>query len=408
MKKSPILFGLSLSLLASCGSDDSAPAASATVSSDFNAVYERLRDSAPAMASSLAFTQNNYDDDRFVKDEDENFVEKKKITIMAAITDNLWNPTTSTQDDDFMGVGSTSTNLQGFVTNLMDESYDQSIFDRARMPFVISCCLDILAPKTGSLFTDGTHSITFPSSIVGVCGSQALLGNMVGQTISIQVSTLSTANQTNYDQKIFFDHNTNPAFSEVDQYMYIRNNATTLNFAHIEKNVSSGDVFASTIAFNKSTYGGSFQYGSKGTNENTIFRIFMDPANDDARILAYKKAVGTGMNATLTMASTFSNQTHVALSASWASQQAGGAYATDTTNANACIATSTASIQSDNTLTCSTNSKTVTASGSATTPTAAIDAVNTTTLFNDAASGAFYDNLPTFTNSTIFTAGLGL
>lgn len=377
-----------LIFLCSCGSNNSS---SSTRVSAFNQAYEQLRESSPtdgASFASIAATESPIN-----------------FSPEATITNALWSNATLT----FMGVSSTQTNPKGYVSNLFDVSVDQSIFERARMPFLISCCLDILANKTGDLFTAGSQTVTFTNAVVGVCGASSDFTDMIGNTITIVVTNL--ADTTNYDQMIFFNHATNPLFSTSDQWMYVRNNSTTLNFMHVEDTSSGFDgssISVNSIAYNKSTEGGSFQYVTKQTSDIRLYRILMNPTGDDARIFAYKYSPGGSTpEVAVNMASTFDNQDYFALSMSWSDQSA--PYDTTLNDGNACIQSSDLSIETDDTLTCTANSKTVlVTSGVSAGIGATTQAINGATYRTDSAAGDMDDNLPTFTAGTILSAGLQL
>jgi hypothetical protein len=369
-----------LVLLASCGKKSDSSSSAAAPSSDFNEAYERLQESAPELEAS-------------------------KSTLANKASLSLWDNATMT----FMGVNSAGSNPQGFVTDLVDGSVEQSIFERARMPFLISCCMDILANKTGALFTTGTQTITFTSAVVGVCGESSDFTDMIGEQISIVVTNLSDT--TNYDQMIFFDHATNPLFSNADQWMYVKNNDTVLNFLHMEDTSASfdgSDLSISSIAYDKADQDGVFQFISKSTNDTKLFRIFMDAAGDDVRIFAYKRSPnGSNPEVAVNLASTFEEQTQAAISMTWANMSA--PYNVALNNGNACIQTSDVSIATDDTLTCAAIGKTVGASSGVLAGIGAtVQALNGNTVRTAGAAGDLDDNLPTFDASTILTAGLGL
>jgi hypothetical protein len=371
-------------LLASCG--NSGPGG---ISSSFNEVFEKLKESAPELSSSksLPLIYREYVQDK---------------SINAGIS--LWNNATAS----FSGLGSTSMTIKGYVTNMFDQSQDQSIFERARMPFLISCCLDILANKTGDSFTTGSQTITFTSEVIGVCGQASDFTGMIGNNITIVVS--NTTDTTYYDQKIFFNHTTNPLFSDSDQWMFVRNNSSVLNFMHVEDTSSGFDgsqISVNSISYNKTTQDGYFQFATKyTTNDAKLYRIYMDAIGDDSRIYAYTAGNlgGPVREATMNVASTFDNQTYAALSMSYASQNA--PYGTDVTDVKACIDTSDSSIETDNTSTCAGNGKTVLDSSGADAIETAVRTLNGGTVRSNAISGALEDNLPAFTDTTILSAGI--
>jgi hypothetical protein len=376
MKKS-IMTMTALLTLASCGDSGGIGGSGSSV---FNEVYEKLKESAPVFAAKRSYGVLAHD--------------------KAALTN--WDNSTLT----LQGLGSGNYNPKELAGDLLTESVEQSIFERAKMPFLISCCLDILANKTGDLFTTGSQTITFTSDVVGVCGSASDFTGMVGEEITIVVSDL--ADTSNYDQKIFFDHTTNPVFSDSDQWMYVRNSTSQLNFMHIEDTSAGFDgsqVSVNSISFDKVTESGFFQFATKyGTNDVKLYRIFMDSANDDARIFAHLFNPTGSKSVSLNLASTFENQTEVGVSMSWAAQNA--PYNVDLTDGNACVSTTTGAIQTDNTTSCA--GKTVLAVSGAAAAETAVQSLNGGTIRTAAISDGLADNLPSFNATTILSAGLGL
>ena len=367
--------------LAAC-SDDSDSAGS-TTTNDFNEVYEQLQESAPSFTPS--FVSN---------------LRKSDYTTLASLSN--WDTASTT----FSGVSSSGTNPQGYVSDLFDSSVDQSIFERAKMPFLISCTLDMLGEKTGDLFTTGSQTITLSSSVVGVCGSESDFSSLLGQEISFTVANASDT--TNYDQIITMSDSANAAFSS-DQWMYVRNTDDILNFMHVESNASGSEISVSSISYDKSTEAGEFQFITKYSGSDVkLYRIVMDPANDDARVFAYKFNNSGSVDVTVNVASTFNSQDFAALSISWTNQSA--PFDTDVVSGNACISTADGSIVSgeNNSLTCSGNSKTVLASSGASTIATAAQAINGATIRADADAGDLADNLPTFSATTILSSGIQL
>jgi hypothetical protein len=377
MKKTIIL--ATFALFQSCGNNDNLNSTTTSRSSSFNTVYEALAESAPEMGTS-SLSQNYW-----------------LTSINETIT--LW----SNASTNFMGVSSTSRNPKDYVGDLFDSTVDQSMLERARMPFLMSCCMDILANKTGDLFTEGTQTVTFTNSVVGVCGTQAEVGGMVGETMTFVVTTLS--DRTNYDQRIFFDHASNTMFSTEDQWMYIKNNSEVLNFMHIGDTSAGFDgsqIDVKSIAYDKTTGIGSFQ--GLSNSPDRIYRIYLNPVSDDVRAFAFKTN-GSGV-VSVNIASTYEDQSHAALSMSYSGLAA--PYNTDKTDQRACIATADASIAEDDTVTCTANSKTVLATSGADTLETAVSAFNGATLRSDAAAGSLSDNLPTFNATTILSSAIQL
>lgn len=376
MKKS-IMTMTALLTLASCGDSGGIGGAESSI---FNEVFEKLKESAPEFSAKKSYGV---------------------LTSDKAALDNWDNSTLTLQ-----GLGSGSYNPKELAGDMLDESVEQSIFERAKMPFLISCCLDVLASKSGDLFTTGTQTVTFTNDVVGVCGDESDFTGMVGEEITISVSNLSDT--TNYDQMIFFDHTANPLFSDSDQWMYVRNSTAQLNFMHIEDTSAGFDgsqISVNSISYDKTTESGFFQFATKyGTSDVKLYRIFMDSASDDARIYAHLNHPAGTRTVSLNMASTFNNQTEVGVSMSWTNQSV--PYDTDLTNGNACISTSTGAIQTDNTTSCA--GKTVPAVSGDSAIETAVQSLDGSTIRTEALAGDLADNLPSFTANTILSASLGL
>ncbi len=381
IKKPFQLLGVPLLMLGvSCGgnSDDSN---SSTQTSAFNAAYEQLVESSPQFGAG------------------------KKYIFPRSVSPKASFSTWDNASTAFWNMNDQGLNPKDYVGYMLNEENDQSIFERARMPFLISCCMDILANKDGDLLAEGTQTFTFTDAVVGVCGDESDFtspgGSMIGQTITIEVTNLTDT--TNYDQMVKFPDASNDLF-EADQWMYVRNTDSLLNFMHIEGD--STNFFASSISFDKATEGGFFQYLSLGTNQENLYRIYMDPANDLARIYAYTKLDNANETNYFTITSTFTGQTHAAISMSY--ENIAAPYDTDLADANACVDTSNGAIETDNTLTCTANSRTTLASSGASGLITEIGTFSAPGLITDADAGNLDDNLPEFDETTILTAPIGL
>jgi len=365
----------------SCSKDDET---TTTTTSDVNEAYEQLVESGPQF-SNTSLKLNSSDGPE----------------VMAALAN--WDNAT----ESFTGVNSSATNPQSFVSGMFDDSVDQSIFERAKMPFLMACTLDVIGVKDADgLLVTGTKTVTFTaSSLVGVCGTAADFAGLSGQDMTITIENVSDT--TNYDQRIIFPDAA--PFTGNEQWIYIRNNSTTLNLLHVEYATDASSITTSALSYNKDTQYGVFQHTAKFTTSDVrVYRIVMDPANDDVGVLAYKYSVGGGNpEVTFHAASTFENQDFAALSMSWANQQA--PYDTDLSDGNACIDTSSGAIETDNTLTCAGNSKTALATStfSAGIGAAAV-ALNIATVRSNADDQTISTFLPSFTAATILSASLGL
>ena len=378
MKKTLTL--ATLVMLQACGNNSGSGGSGGGLTSSFNEVYEAIAESAPEIGSKK-FSQNSW---------------SKSIND----TISEWNNT----DPNFMGVSSTSRNPKDYVGDLFDSTVDQSMLERARMPFLMSCCMDILADKTGDLLTEGTQVITFTNEVVDVCGTEAEVGGMEGSTMTVIVTNL--ADTTKYDQMVYFDRATNPdMFSNEDQWMYIKNNSSVLNFMHIGDTSAGSDgseIDVKSIAYDKVTGVGSFQ-GITNSSDR-IYRIYLNPVTDDVRAFAFKTN-GAGV-VSVNLSSTYENQSHVALSISYSGLSS--PYNASVNDERACIATADASIAQNDVATCSANSRTVLASSGADTLETAVQAFSGATLKSDAAAGELDDNLPVFDDTSILSAGIQL
>ena len=366
-------------LSVSCGKDDEET--TATVN-PINAAYEQLVESGPQLTTTSF-----------------------KVTgesgpgVLAALSN--WDNAT----ESVLGVNSSATNPQGFVAGMVDDSVEESIFTKARMPFQIACSMDAIGEKDDNdLFVTGSQTVTFSSaSLVGVCGTAAEFEGMLGESMTITVENLTDT--TNYDQRIVFPDA--GIFSGKEQWVYIRNTSTTLNLLHVEYASDASSITTTAISYDKDSEYGVFQHTAKFSTDVRVYRIVMDKANDDVGVLAYKLGVGgSNPHVTFHAASTFENQDFAALSMTWANQNA--PYDTDLTDGNACINTSTAAIETDNTLTCADNSKTAlstaTFSAGIGAAAAALSIAGVRADADDQTIAAF---LPSFTAGTILSAALG-
>jgi hypothetical protein len=395
MKKA-LLAILGCSLI-SCGSDTES---STRASSDINAAYENLVEAAPEVTVSFGLTKRMT-------------YEKQPESVMFADTlTGLWDNASLTFPDIN---GGNDQNIEGFVANSLDASLDQSPLERVKMPFLIACCMDILAAKTGDTFTVGAdQTLTFTNAVVGVCGEASDFTGMIGETLTYTVT--NTTDTTNYDQMIHMDSAENSMFGTEDQWIYIRNNSTTLNLMHAaDQSVGEdgSEISVGTISYDKSDQRGIFQFYTKYTASDVkLFRIYFDETANDSNILVYKyNPGGSNEEVAMSLASTFANQTHTAIAIGW--DNVGGAYPDPAGSvAGACILNSNSTIVggSDGTLGCSANSKTaqdisgLIGGGIG----ADAQAVNGATIRTDAAAGDMDNNLPTFNASTIETAAIGL
>lgn len=290
---------------------------------------------------------------------------------------------------------------------------DDAIFKRANMAFLIACVLDSSATAGNALYSTSQTSILMNSSAMSAkCGASTELNNLNGQTISFTIADLGTT--TNYDQKITMTAamgNNNTLFGGVDQYMYVRNNATVLNFLHVETKSADSQAFASFVSYNKSTGEGRFQYASISANVKHLYRIFVDPSANTTSVLTYNATSAKSMR--IYARSTAANQTQAAISMTWAGMATTGGASASLTDGNACMNISgTASVVTDDTLTCGT--------GAPTLPGAASDANTILTAFGLVGAGKVHTDIsaltttntgaayaPSFNSTTITSTGLG-
>ncbi len=262
--------------------------------------------------------------------------------------------------------GAFTNSLLEYVEKMYSDDVDNAVFSRANTPFLIVCTLDALAAKTGGIINNGTQTFTINTSQLSACGSaddyQGAGGSMNGETITAVIST--PADTTYYDSYIIMSGASNPVFGGNDQFMYFRKTATSLNFAHYETDDSGSptEISASWLTWDIATSTGAFQYISRNAYVENLFRIAYNPVDDDARVYTYVNNVAGPSIVATSAASTVASQTQAAFSFSW-SGQSGGSSGTD---ANGCLNIGgLSSLATDNTLTCSGNSKTVMAASTA-------------------------------------------
>ncbi len=328
---------------------------------------------------------------------------KADVGILAAIS-GVISVTNQFPDPDG---GSNVNSLVEYIEKMYSDSNSNAIFSRANTPFLIACTIDALATKTGDLYDSGSQTMTVDADELSQCGSSSDYGGVDGT--SVVAVFAATADTTLYDNYVQMTEASNPQFGGNEQYMYVRNNSTTLNFAHYEMDdvASPTSVSVTYLQYNKSTGAGTFQYISKNSNVYNLFRIAMDPVSNDMRVFTYVlNDVGSTDQLIITSgASTSSSQTHAAMSFSW--ENVGAA---DMADGNACLAISgAASIQADNNLTCAANSKTVAA---ASTASALITHATSTRSIADLAlygssSAAGDDVIATFDDTNILTSTTG-
>jgi hypothetical protein len=335
LKTSKILLSSAVALsLINCSSDSTSGSLST-----FGAVQQALETAAPDVNAAAIYLADPL---RF----------SPRASVSAALTtDNSFHPP---------GGGSTTESLIQYVEKMYSDELDDSVFSRAHSPFLIACTIDALAAKTGDILNNGTQTLTIRASQLSACGTAADYtgagGSLDGETVTAVIS--STADTTYYDSYIIMDGATNPMFGGADQFIYFRKTATTLNFAHIEMDDSGSptNVSATWLNFDLESESGNFQYLSRYPSGDQFYRISYDLGNNDARILTHSSGSGTVM--TTIAASTATSQTQAAFSFSWAGQGLG-----DTVDANGCLdINGLTALDTDNTLTCTGNSKTVVAS----------------------------------------------
>lgn len=402
MKYTKITALLPLIFATGCGSGVTSGGTGSTASNVFNAAFQNISSASPEMATSSFSAVLKLRNQ--LRSNSTTPTASMRSAMMTSSLSALWDNADTTN---FMTAGSGSSNPRGFAMSMfeIDSSSQQSIPDRAKTPFLIACTLDILGEKTGDLLNTGTQTFTFTrSALEGICGSNADFGNgaMWGQGGQIVVGT--PGDTTNYDRFIKMLGADNPIFSSSDQWMYIRNNDSVLNFMHIEKQATS--VMIDSLAYNKTTQVGMFQLADKSAGQESVLRVYFDIINDEARALGYKKDVGGSRTATINVAMPFSSQDFAAMSLAWTGM--GGAYTTDLADGAACVQTSDASLETDNSLTCAATGKTALAAAGASGLKTAVAALNGTTIASDADAGDLGTTLPTFNAGTILSAALGI
>jgi hypothetical protein len=389
-----LLLALAMSISCSKKSDD-ATNTSATANI-VNKVFSTLQSATPDFSTSARAMRIHEDD----------------FQSFANVGTNL---STANVFPDIDNPGSITKTGMEFLGGLLGSTSENSVFWRAKTPFLIACTIDALATRGNALYSTSQTSVTLPSSIVGVCGSASDFsggggGSLIGTSVTMTIADL--ADTTNYDQYIEMPGSSNSQFGGNDQWIYVRNNSTTLNFMHIEINSGNTSVSINTLHYDKSTESGFYQYVSRSTGGGEYaYRIYMNSAADKARIVAsWKLSTGQAHTILAHIGSSFSSQTSAALSISFTGLGSGGSTSLD--NGNACIDVSSnpPTISSDNTLTC--GSQTLAAAIGAVSghalPTA-VGALSISTIRTWAStptSGA--TKYPSFDDTTIVSAVLGL
>jgi hypothetical protein len=380
---------LTLIVTFGCGKSGTTLSSSGNV---INTVYSSIQSAAPDFSTTTAASFSTSSQGNF--------------ETFAAVGSNLSVANSFTSVD---GGATNKTPLQ-YIESLYGNSSQNSIFKRAKMPFLISCTVDTLATRGNALYATSQTSMVMSSSVVGVCGSASdFMGgsgsSLVGTTVTFTIANL--ADTTNYDQIITMPGSSNSQFGGNDQYMYIRNNSSTLNFMHIEVKTDNSEVTVSVLHYNKATSSGHFQYATKsGTHNYSVYRIYLDAVSNVGRVYTHHN-MGSGISVSTHAGSTFYNQSFAALSVSWVGMTSHTS--ATLTDANACMALTTAppSVSTDNTLVC--NGQTISAVSGASalvTSNSTMDGSTIRTWASTPAQGAL--KFPTFTSSTILTSSFGL
>jgi hypothetical protein len=387
-----ILLVGAVSTLGCSSSSDNPTGTSGSSANVINQVYSSLQSAAPdfTTARSLARVQDG------------------EIQAMAAIGTNL---STTSVFPSVENPGSLSMTGMEYLNVLLGASTDNSVFTRAKTPFLISCTVDALAAKGDALYSTAQTSFVLSSAVVGPCGSESDYngggGSLIGSTVTLSIADL--VDTTNYDQLITMPGGSNPQFGGNDQYIYVRNNTTDLNFLHVEINAGNTSFSINSLHYNKTNKSGYFQYVSASTGGGQYaYRIYMNPTANSSRVFVSWKMTNAPAHTILALiGSTFENQTSAALSMSVTGL--GGATAFD--NANACINISVTppTVSTDDTLVCGTQTLAgaVGAVGVNSIPTAVASLAAGTIRTWASTPGTGATKFPSFSDTTIASAGLG-
>lgn len=380
----------------SCTKNADDTASSSTSPNVVNQVYSTLKSATPDFATSSSIVILN----------------DSTVGPLTSVGANL---SSSNTFPDIDNPGTINKTGMEFLGGLLGSTSQNSVFWRAKTPFLIACTIDALATRGNALYSTSQTSVTLPSSIVGVCGSASDFsggggGSLIGTSVTMTIADL--ADTTYYDQYIEMPGSSNTQFGGADQWIYVRNNSSVLNFMHVEINTGNTSVSVNTLHYDKSTNSGFYQYVSKSTGGGEYaYRIYMNSTDDKTRVVAsWKMSTGQAHTILAHIGSSFSSQTSAALSISFTGLGGGGATALD--NGNACIDISAnpPTVSSDNTLTCGsqTLASAIGAIAGHAMPTA-VNGLNISTMRTWASTpttGA--TKYPSFTDSTIVSAGLGL
>lgn len=311
----------------------------------------------------------------------------------------------------FVGLNGEHNNPAKYVSVVFDAANNMSFLARMEQSFLLGCLVEELLPKTNGVFDVGNQSGTITPELVAseVCGpAGGMMGMLSG--ISLAVTVTALGNTTNYDSLIATTSLGNTI------YLYYRNSNTTLNMHLISGSSSGGgghDYQVHTVSYNKTTGIGSYQLVEVAnaigqSPQASLSRAYFDEEGEQVSLMRIGNyGMGTiDWRAMFNLATTYTNQTHMALSMTWTNVDT--PYDTDITNGNACITTADSMIVENQTNTCTANGKTALDSSGSSVLLTAVEGIDPADVPTAAAAGDYADNLPTFTEATIVSAGLQL
>ena len=279
---------------------------------------------------------------------------------------SLW-----TTDDSFPepgdAWGNSGVSIQESLGMYLDESTQNSVFQRVRTPIMISCIIGELAEMDGDSLKAGSgQTFTIDTSNVNVknCfGSDTDSMSMVnGKTITYTVA--ATTDTTNYDQKITMTYADNNFFGS-DQEMYVRNDDSVLNFHHVETRYESGsaldEIQLQTILYTKSSGKILYEFITDSTEASddrfNMYRVYIDPDAEEGRLIAGAGDADDSVNDYIAFVITADQiePTKVGVSAEWALAGTSSSISPSSgSDYEACVSTSDGSISADDDITAGT------------------------------------------------------
>ncbi len=257
--------------------------------------------------------------------------------------------------------GNSGVSIQESLGQYMNESKQNSVFQRVRTPIMISCIIGELAEMDGETLKNGsgqTFTIDTSNTNVKTCfGSDTdSMNNVGGKTITYTVA--DTTDTTTYDKVITMTYADNNFFGS-DQTMYVRNNDTTLNFHHVETRYNNGsalnEIQLQTTQYTKSSGKILYEFVTDSTEASddrfNMYRVYIDPDAEEGRLIAGAGDADNSVNDYIAFVVTADQiePTKVGVSVEWALSGTSSAISPSSgSDYEACVSTTDGSISADN------------------------------------------------------------